>query len=251
MHDTPPGLAVLGLPVPIEDIRRGCESCGLVELCLPAGIGHEDLLLLQASVRDRASLEPGESLFRQGDSYRALYVVRSGVLKTVIHDAAGGSQIIGFHLPGEIVGVDAMAYDAHQCSAIALERSSICQLSTTEIENVVSRIPSLMRQIVRAVSREVVLEQGHLVVMGRQQAQERVAIFLRGLSDRHARLSLDPHVLVLSMSRYDIANYLGLVVETVSRALTRMEAAGVLKVDRRQITILDAGRLGEMCGEVA
>lgn len=219
-----------------------------MELCLPAGIGHDDLRLLQASVRDRASLEPGESLFRQGDAYRALYVVRSGVLKTVVDDAGGGSQIIGFHLPGEIVGVDALAYEVHQCSAEALERSSICQLAASEIENVVSRIPALMRQIVRAVSHEVVFEQGHLVVMGRQQAQERVAIFLRGLSDRYARLSLDPHVLVLSMSRYDIANYLGLAVETVSRALTRMEAAEVLRVNRKQITILNPLRLAEMCG---
>ncbi|CBA15565.1 helix-turn-helix domain-containing protein [Xanthomonas albilineans] len=157
-------------------------------------------------------------------------------------------QILGFHLPGELIGVDAMANEYHLCAADALERTSICELPYTQLQKVMTEVPSLQHQLIRAISRELVAEQHHLVMMGRPQAQERLAIFLRSLSERYGRLSRDAETLTLTMSRHDIANYLGLAVETISRLFTRMEAGGILSVNRKTVSILKVDMLVAMCG---
>jgi CRP/FNR family transcriptional regulator len=236
------------IPLDITQLRRSCRSCGLYELCLPAGIDESDLAQLDTAVRDKRVLARGDALFRQDDPFGSLYVVRSGSMKTMVEDVHGELQVLGFHLPGEIVGVDAMAHDRHLCSAEALERTSVCELPYSQLQRVLTEVPGLQRQLLRVVSREIASEQSHLVMMGRQQAQERLAIFLRSLSERFGRLSRDTVTLTLTMSRYDIASYLGLVVETVSRLFTKMETAGVLTVSRKHIVILRPDLLAELCG---
>ena len=237
------------IPVDLDHLRRSCGSCALHELCLPVGIDAEDLERLDATVRDKRALDRGKTLFRQGESFHALYVVRSGSLKSFVESPGGDLQVLGFHLPGEIVGIDGLTSDHHMCSVEALERSSICELPYAQLQHVTGAVPALHRQLMRVVSREMVAEHGHLVMMGRQQAQERLAIFLHGLADRYARLSRDSSTLTLSMSRYDIANYLGLVMETVSRLFSRMEAAGILAVNRKAVRILRPDLLAELCGQ--
>jgi CRP/FNR family transcriptional regulator len=140
-----------------------------------------------------------------------------------------------------------MASSHHVSQAEALERSSVCELPYARLQQVASEVPSLHRQLMRVISREVVEEHRHLVMMGRQQAQEQLAIFLKGLAERYQRLQRDGSALTLSMSRYDIANYLGLVVETVSRLFTRMEEMGVLEVNRKSVRILRPDLLAELC----
>ncbi len=233
----------------LNQLRRSCGSCALHELCLPAGIDSADLERLDAAVRDKRKLARGGALFRQGDAFHALYVVRSGSLKTFVESPAGDVQVLGFHLPGEIVGVDALTNDHHLCGAEALEQTSICELPYVQLQQVVQEVPSLYRQLMRVISREVVAEQRHLIMMGKQQAQERLAIFLHSLADRYGRLSRDTSTLTLPMSRYDIANYLGLVVETVSRLFGRMEDAGILAVNRKTIRILRPDLLADLCGQ--
>ncbi len=231
----------------LDELRRSCGSCALHELCLSAGIDDADLARLDHVVRDRRALDRGSMLFRQEDPFHALYVVRSGSFKTYVQSASGDVQILGFSLPGEVLGVAALADDRHPMSAEALERSSICELPIAQLQQIVSEVPSLHRQLMRVVGREAVADSRHLVMMGRQQAQERLAIFLRSLSERYGRLSRDTVTLTLPMSRNDIANYLGLVVETVSRVLSRMEAAGVLAVNRKSVSILRPDLLAELC----
>ncbi len=239
-----PGTNVLDL----NQLRRSCSSCALSELCLPAGVGNDDLERLDTAVRDKRMLDRGGVLYRDGDPFQALYVVRSGSLKTFVQDETGAVQILGFHLPGEIIGFDALATDRHVSHAEALERTSICELPYARLQQVTSEVPALHRQLMRVISREVVEEHRHMVVMGRQQAQEQLAIFLKGLADRYQRLQRDGTALTLSMSRYDIANYLGLVVETVSRLFSRLEEMGVLEVNRKSVHIRRPDLLAELCG---
>jgi CRP/FNR family transcriptional regulator len=231
----------------LNQLRRSCSSCALYELCLPAGIEGTGLDQLDAVVRDRHSLNRGDTLYRDGQPFTALYVVRSGALKTFVQNEAGDMQILAFHLPGEILGFDALATNLHVSQAEALERSSICELPYAKLQQVTSEVPALHRQLMRVISREVVEEHRHLVMMGRQQAQEQLASFLRSLADRYQRLHRDGSALNLPMSRYDIANYLGLVVETVSRLFSRMEEMGVLQVDRKSVRILRPDLLAALC----
>ncbi|MGP1665958.1 MAG: cyclic nucleotide-binding domain-containing protein, partial [Rhodanobacter sp.] len=154
----------------LNQLRRSCSSCALHELCLPAGIGVEDLQRLDSAVRDRRALEQGGMLYRDGDIFHALYVVRSGSLKTFTLNEAGEVQILGFHLPGEIIGFDALATDRHVSHAEALESSSICVLPYARLQLVTTEVPGLNRQLMRVISREVVEDHRHTIVMGRQQA---------------------------------------------------------------------------------
>ncbi len=231
----------------LNQLRRSCGSCVLNELCLPAGIDRDDLERLDSAVKSRRTLEQGRMLYRDGDDFQALYVVRSGSLKTFVLNEAGEVQILGFHLPGEIVGLDALATDRHVSHAEALEPTSICELPYARLQQVTLEVPALHRQLMRVISREVVAEHQHTVMMGRPQAQEQLAIFLKNLTDRYQRLQHNGRTLTLPMSRYDIANYLGLVVETVSRLFSRMKEMGVLEVDRKSVHILRPDLLAELC----
>ena len=186
-------------------------------------------------------------MYRDDDDFQSLYIVRSGSLKTFVLNAAGAVQILGFHLPGEIVGLDALAADRHVSHAEALEPTNICELPYARLQQVTLEVPALHRQLMRMISREIIAEHRHTVMMGRPQAQERLALFLKDLTDRYQRLQRNSSTLSLPMSRYDIANYLGVVVETVSRLFSRMKEMGVLEVDRKSVRILRPDLLADLC----
>ncbi len=237
--------------VDLAVLRSACSKCALSQLCLPAGVDSEDMLRLDETVQTRRPLQRGQTLFAEGAEFHSLFVVRAGTFKTFSSSEEGEVQILGFHLPGEIIGFDALADDQHRCTAEALDQASVCEIPYNRLSDVAQKIPGLQRQLMRIASREMVKDHEHLVMMGRRQAQERLAIFLRSLSDRHLRLQHIHDDFVLSMSRQDIANYLGLVVETVSRLFTRFEESGVLTVDRKRIRIRDFARLSELAGEAS
>jgi CRP/FNR family transcriptional regulator, anaerobic regulatory protein len=233
----------------IVRLRASCAACALSQLCLPAGIDGDELLRLDEAVQKRRPLQRGQLLFEDGAPFQSLFVVRAGTFKTFSSSEQGEVQVLGFHLPGEIIGFDALADDRHRCTAEALEQASVCEVPFDGLTQISQSIPGLQRQLLRIASREVVKDHEHLGMMGRKQAQERLAIFLRSLSDRHRRLRLVHDDVMLTMSRQDLANYLGLVVETVSRLFTRFEELGVLTVERKRIRILDFARLDELAGE--
>lgn len=235
--------------VDLARLRRTCSACGLHQLCLPAAIGGDDLHRLDEILQARRPLERGQAVFRTDHAFASLFVVRSGSFKTFTTNEQGDSQVLGFHLPGEILGFDAVSTDRHQCTAEALERSTVCEVPYMKLAQVAAQVPELQRQLMRVISREVQRDHEHLVMMGRRHAQERLAIFLKSLSDRYRRLQRDPSVLTLGMSRYELANYLGLVVETVSRLFTRLQQLGVLEVHRKTVRIVDFDKLDAMTGE--
>jgi CRP/FNR family transcriptional regulator len=231
-------------------LQKSCASCGLHQLCLPASIGDEDLPELDRIVEVKKTLEREQALFAAGQAFRALYVVRSGAFKTFTLDGEGETQVLGFHLPGEIMGLDAIAGGRHQCNAEALERSSACEVPYDRLEQVARELPGLQLQLMRVISREVQQDQIHLVMIGRKVAIERLAIFLHSLSQRLQRVRRDPYQFELPMTRRDLANYLGLVIETVSRLFSRLAELGVIEVDRKTIRIVDPARLRELAGDV-
>ncbi|WP_440223240.1 helix-turn-helix domain-containing protein [Dokdonella sp. MW10] len=232
--------------VNLRELRQSCADCALSQLCLPASIGGADLERLDDIVRQRMPLDRGGVLFREGSAHPSLFVVRSGSLKTFVSLPEGDTQILGFHIAGELVGLDGLAGNGHQCTAEALERSSLCEVPFASLSEVAAKVPGLQHQLFRVMSREFVREQQHPVMMGRKQAMSRLAIFLRSLSERLRGIGHDPLELNLSMSRQELANYLGLVIETVSRLFSRLQAQGVLAVDRRIVRILQPAALAAL-----
>jgi CRP/FNR family transcriptional regulator len=229
--------------ISFETIRVACKNCTLTDLCLPMGLAPEDIERLDNIVKRSRPLHRGDYLFRNGERFRSLYVVKTGSVKTYAPSAEGGEQVLGFHLPGEIIGLDAIEKDAHVCSARVLETSAICEVPFARFEELSSSIPSLQHQMYRLLSKEIGHDTEMLMLLGKKSAEERLAAFLVSMSRRlHAR-GLSATDFYLSMSRHEIGNYLGLAVETVSRLFTRFQDEGLLNVDRKHIQLLDLDAL--------
>ena len=235
--------------ISFETIRVACKNCTLSTLCLPMGLTPEDVERLDDIVKRTRPLHRGDFLFRNGDRFRSLYVVKTGSLKTFAPSAEGGEQVLGFHLPGELVGLDAIDKDAHACSARVLETSAICEIPFPRLEELTATIPSLQHQMYRLLSKEIAHDTDMLLLLGKKNAEERLATFLVNMSRRLHQRGLSATDFHLSMSRHEIGNYLGLAVETVSRIFTRFQEEGLLKVDRKHVQILNLAGIEAVLGQ--
>lgn len=229
--------------VSLKDITVACQECSLNEICLPVGIENKDMERLDAIIDRKRPLARGDHLFQIGDHFRSVYAVRSGSLKTYATSEHGQEQIMGFHLPGELVGLDAIANDVHPLAAKALETTSICEIPFDSFESLSNQLPSLQRQMLRVMSQEIHNDEQNMLTLGQRSAEERLAAFLISLSNRYRRRGFSSTQFNLTMSRGDIGNYLGLALETVSRLFTRFQSEGLLKVERRNIELIDRQRL--------
>ena len=225
-----------------------CQDCSLYQLCLPVEIAGPDLAQLDLIIRRRRPLRRGEYLFRAGDPLRIVYAVRSGSVMTFAGSSRGDDHVTGFHLPGELIGLDAIGTGAHPCSARALETSSVCEVAYEGLEDLSMKIRGLQRQLLRLMSREIHHDEKMLAVLGGAAAEERLASLLYDMAGRFRVRGFSARVFRLSMSRQEIGSYLGLAVETVSRLFTRLQAEGLLSVQNRYVTIHDLDRLRQLAG---
>jgi len=230
------------------DLRVACGDCSLNALCLPVGIASEDLAELDQIIRRRRPIARGDHLFVCGDRFRSIYAVRSGSLKTYRMTEDGREQVTGFFLPGEIVGFDAIGHGEHRCAARALETAGVCEIPFEELEMLGERIPSLPKQMLRIMSREMHDDHLLLMLLGKRTADERLAAFLVSLSQRFGARGYSASEFNLSMSRVDIGNYLGLAVETVSRLFGRLQEQGILEVRHRLVRLLSPAHLRALAG---
>jgi CRP/FNR family transcriptional regulator len=225
-----------------------CSTCVLGQFCIPVGLSHEELIKVDALVKERISLKKGDVLYRHGNPMSSVYSVRFGTLKTEHCLSDGRSQIIGFHLPGEILGLDAIGDGYHQSDAIALEDSEACIIRFTEFESLASQIPTLQNHFHRILSRELTQDQRHLLSLGSLRAEERLAGFLLNLSERLTARGYTNHEFDLRMSREEMGSYLGIQIETVSRMLSRFAEAGLIQVKQRHVKLIDITGLYELAG---
>ena len=235
--------------IDVNHLKVSCKECNLRELCFPHGMSEEELTNMEAVVDQPKPLHKNDFLYRDGDSTRAIYAVRSGCVKTMTESANGDEQIVGFHLPGELLGLDGFADGVHTCNALALETSSVCELPLDQLENICYELPSLQKQMRRIMGKEVSNDHKLLLLLGKMTAEERLASFLLSLSARMEERHWKDNEFNLSMPRQDIANYLGMAVETVSRLFANFQNEKIIDVDRRHITILDMQRLRSIVGE--
>jgi CRP/FNR family transcriptional regulator, anaerobic regulatory protein len=231
--------------VDLDTLRRSCAQCSLRQLCLPAGIGADDVERLDRVVKKRKPVTRGDYLFRNGGQLARIYVAREGSFKTVACNEDGEEQVIGFHLPGELIGLDALGSGMHRCDAVALEAAQVCEVPLEDLQAVAVQVPGLQRQLLRVIGYSMGRDQDHLEMMSRRQAGDRVLLFLHSLSQRFEALGRDGGAFALPMTREDIASYLGLVIETVSRSFTRLQDEGVIAVRGRQVRLLARARIAE------
>lgn len=217
-----------------------CSSCSLAQLCLPTGLGHDDLARMDHLVTQSVPLHEGDHLYRIGDAFEAVFAVRAGSFKTYTVDAEGREHVLGFHLPGELMGLKAIYPQRHVTNAVALDTAAVCVLPYSDLTSLSASIPGLQAQLVRLMSKDIAEA---ITLAGDFTAEERLAAFLTGLSRRFALRGFSAREFNLTMSRRDIANYLRLAPETVSRVFARFEADGLVAVDRRAVILRDPEKL--------
>jgi CRP/FNR family transcriptional regulator len=235
-----------GSVIDIATLKAACSECSLRGLCLPLGLGTDDMRALEGTVKSHRKLSKGEFLYRVGDPFHALFAIRSGSTKTCEIAADGSVQITGFHLPGELLGIDAISSEQHPCDVVALETTEICELPFGKLEALAREVPGLQHQLFRLMSREIMQEESQLLMLGRMKAEERLAAFLLSFSKRYHALGQSPTDLRLPMSRQDLGDYLGLALETVSRLFSRFQEDKLITVQGRSIKLLNMARLKDV-----
>jgi CRP/FNR family transcriptional regulator len=203
----------------------------------------EDMNALDQIVKRQQPYQPGQHVFRVGDQSRALFAVRSGALKSYCRTEGGDEQVLGFTLPGELVGLDGMSDDTYASNSVVLETASICELSYDDLEELGHSLNGLNHQLMRLASKEITTDQRMLLLLGKRTAEEKLAAFLLSLPARYKPRGLSATKFNLPMSRQDISNYLGMATETMSRLFARFQEEGLIKVNRREVTITDLPRL--------
>jgi len=234
------------VPIRAEALKVACSSCNLRELCLPIGLAQSDMERLDAVVDTRRSLKRGEALYSAGDAFKSLYAVRTGYFKTRVSAEDGRDQVTGFQMAGELLGFDGIGSERHTCDAIALEDSQVCVIPFAQLESLTREFGDLQRQLHKVMSREIVREHGVMLLLGSMRAEERLAAFLLNLTQRLQARGFSPTSLVLRMTREEIGSYLGLKLETVSRAFSKFQDDGVLEVKQRQLRVLDEAALRQL-----
>lgn len=205
-------------------------------------MGEDSVHLLERLVSAGRRLRAGETLYTVGGRFRCLYAIRSGTLKSVLLSPGGDEQVTGFHLAGDVIGMDGVARGVHASTAVALDDAEICILPYALSASTEGSL-QLQQAFARMMSRELVRENGLIMLLGSMNADARLAAFLLNLSRRMSVRGFSAAEFHLRMSRAEIASYLGLTVETVSRTLTGFHGRHWIQVNRKHVRILDINGL--------
>ncbi|MGE5469271.1 MAG: fumarate/nitrate reduction transcriptional regulator Fnr [Bacteroidota bacterium] len=224
-------------------IKTACSNCNLRELCLPFGLNIEELERLDDLISTRRRIKRGDHLYRAGEPFDSIYAIRSGFFKTDVLLEDGRDQVTGFQMAGELLGLDGISTESHTCNAIALEDSEICSIPFSRLESLSREIHNLQHHFHKVMSREIVRDHGVMMLLGTMRAEERLAAFLLNLSQRFTARGFSHAEFYLRMTREEIGSYLGLKLETVSRAFSRFQEEGYIAVQQKHIRILDVNGL--------
>lgn len=215
-----------------------CANCGMQQFCLSSGLSQSETRRLDG-IMNRRRVWRHEILYRMGDPFTALYAVRSGHFKTYQLNADGAEQITGFQMSGDFLGMDAISTDHHHCFAVALEDGELCEFPFERLEVLLAEMPTLLHHFHRTMGQEITRDQSSIMLLSNLTAEQRFASFLVGVSLNYRERGYSPTLFMLRMTRQDIANYLGLTIESISRLLAKFKKMGWIKVNQREVELLD------------
>lgn len=232
----PPVSLYLTNPSVAKHNQVSCNNCGLDNICLPRGLSQQEVDNISQVVKARKTLQRGEFIYHEGDSFRGILAIKSGSAKLVASDQHGNEHILNILLPGELLGFDGLSDEKHSCAAVALETMSFCILPADNMDELFQNVPSLTRELFRHTG-EKMLEDKNQLILSKRPAEERLAYFLISLSERLKRRGFSSSEFKLSLTRQEIGNHLGLALETVSRLLKKFQDDQLIVVQNRFITI--------------
>ncbi len=225
-----------------------CQDCGFSQLCLPFSLNTAELDQLDDIIQRKRPSHKGDHLFEAGKPLHALYAVRTGSFKTYTLTEQGEEQITGFHLPGDVIGFDAIGTQQHPSYAQALETAMVCEIPYQTLEQLLDQLPKLRQQLMRLMSQDISGDQQMMLWLNRKTAEEKLAAFLTNLAQRFGSRGFSKKEFRLTMTRGEIGNYLGLTVETISRLLGRFHKEELIHVDGKLIVISDFAGLSKVAG---
>ncbi|MCL4113604.1 UNVERIFIED_CONTAM: hypothetical protein GTU68_001037 [Idotea baltica] len=225
-----------------------CSTCNLKDFCLPMMLSSNDIETLDSIIQRNKSIAKGTKVYSVGEAFTHLYAIRSGYLKSYCISENGEEQITGFHLPGEIVGLEALYTGTHIGFSEALETSQICSIPYSKMDSLSSEIEGLRQQVNKMMSQEITHNYELLHLLNQKNADEKIATFLLNISSRETYGKGLAREFVLPMTRTDIANYLGLALETVSRIFGKLIKQNVISVDHRKVSLIDIDHLSDLAG---
>jgi len=233
----------------LDELRAHCPNCPVRSLCLPVDLDEVALRRLDEIIHVRMRIRRKGNLYRPGERFNALYAIRLGTFKTTVLAEDGCQQMTGYHMAGEIIGLDGIGDERFTCEATALEDSEVCVLPWNEIDRLAADMPALRHNLYRVISRDASREQAMMLLLGSRTAGERLAIFLLNVADRYRDRGYSSSEFVLRVTREEIASYLGLKLETVSRLFSSLQENGLIQVQGRAVKLLDAPRLRRAIAE--
>lgn len=225
-----------------------CQHCGFSQLCLPYTLNDNELDKLDQIIQRKRPSHKGDHLFEAGKPLKALYAVRTGSFKTYTLSEQGEEQITGFHLPGDVIGFDAIGDQAHPSYAQALETAMVCEIPFENLDQLLDHVPKLRQQLMRLMSQDIHGDQQMMLLLNRKTAEEKLAAFLMNLAQRFGNRGFSRKEFRLTMTRGEIGNYLGLTVETISRLLGRFHKDELIHVDGKLIAITNMDELNKIAG---
>ncbi|WP_430455801.1 fumarate/nitrate reduction transcriptional regulator Fnr [Rheinheimera sp.] len=225
-----------------------CQHCGFSQLCLPFTLNDAELDKLDQIIQRKRPSHKGDHLFEAGKPLQALYAVRTGSFKTYTLSEQGEEQITGFHLPGDVIGFDAIGDQQHPSYAQALETALVCEIPFNNLDSLLDQVPKLRQQLMRLMSQDIHGDQQMMLLLNRKTAEEKLAAFITNLAQRFGSRGFSRKEFRLTMTRGEIGNYLGLTVETISRLLGRFHKDELIHVDGKLITIANFEELSRIAG---
>jgi CRP/FNR family transcriptional regulator len=245
-HDGPaavasiPPVAVASIP-PFAPLGSSCDVCRFRTSCL--GRAFRTARSRPVLVGYRRHLAAGEALYHEGSKCSLVHVVQAGFFKTTVLSEDGIARITGFPMPGDVLGADGLSSGIHRCDAIALTQASVCVVSRARLLQACAENEELCRNLLGVMSDEIRAGHAAMLLLGNRSAEERVSGFIVALSERLAARGYSGSEIGLWMSREDMARFLGLELETVSRALSSLARRRLIYVHRRHLRIPDRAAL--------
>ncbi|WP_369602368.1 helix-turn-helix domain-containing protein [Hahella sp. SMD15-11] len=234
---------------PSSQRKIECRDCALYELCEPVAAGPQILDLIEPRIRKDITLDAGEQLTQEEQPADFFYAVTTGSFK-LVNQTLSGQQVTGFLFPGDLIGHEAQHRGQYGATAIALEPSRVCGLSIEDLRHILGNVHPIYQRLINLYARHAYLQfRQTRLIMPRTSAAGKLGAFLFDLHLRASERGFDGLHLRLPMNRADIASFLGLTQETLSRVFTRLKRDGVLEVSAKHIRILNLESLQRLAAE--
>lgn len=225
-----------------------CDDCDIRDLAICGTLRLDEVQRLN-SIMTTINFAAGDPIVDEGEPADFVYTLTAGAVRLYRLLADGRRSVTGFLFPGDFLGVSMRG--SYGASAESITPVTMCRFQRTELERLMEEIPTLERRMFARATEELYLMQEQIVLLGRKSAAERVASFLRGLSTRQEKRHLPANPVIVPMTRTDIADYLGLTTETVSRTITQFKSKGLISVENAsRIRIVDTDQLDDLAEAV-